>query len=151
MEELIGRLRQLQANAFIYYSKAHGYHWDVEGILFEQFHAMFEEIYEDAWNSVDGYAEWIRRFGSKASFNVNEVAMVSNVRYDLGPEVSNPMAMLQSLYNSNEIIISDLKLAFTVATQANEEGAANFIAERIDVHQKWQWRLRSSLMTTINS
>lgn len=151
MEELIGRLRQLQANAFIYYSKAHGYHWDVEGILFEQFHSMFGDIYEDAWSSVDDYAEWIRRFGAKASFNVTEAAMISNVKYDLGPDSSNPIAMLQSLYNSNEIIISDLKQAFPIATQANEEGVANFIAERIDAHQKWQWKLRSSLMTTINS
>jgi starvation-inducible DNA-binding protein len=151
MEELIGRLRQLQANAFIYYSKAHGYHWDVEGILFDQFHSFFEGIYQDAWESVDDWAEWIRRFGGKASFNVSEALMISNVKYDLGPETSNPMAMLQSLYNSNAIIIEDLKQAFSVAEQANEEGAANFIAERIDVHQKWQWKIRASLMTTINS
>ena len=151
MEELIGRLKQLQANAFIYYTKAHGYHWDVEGILFEQFHSMFGEIYEDAWNSVDDWAEWIRRFGAKASFNASEALMISNIKYDLSPDSSNPMAMLQSLYNSNAVMIEDLKNSFPIATQANEEGVANFIAERIDVHQKWQWKLRSSLMTTINS
>jgi len=150
MEELIYTLKKLQANAFVYYSKAHGYHWDVEGILFDQFHSFFGEIYEDAWNSVDDYAEWIRRFGAKASFSISDSLMMSNVKYDLTPEISNPIAMLQSLYNSNEIIINDLKNAFPIATQAGEEGVANFIAERIDVHQKWQWKLRASLGTTFN-
>lgn len=150
MEELIYIFKKLQANAFIHYSKAHGYHWDVEGILFDQFHSFFGEIYEDVWNSVDDYAEWIRRFGAKASFNVSDSLIMSNVKYDLGPEVSNPFAMLKSLYDSNAIIINDLKNAFPIATQAGEEGAANFIAERIDVHQKWQWKIQASLATTVN-
>lgn len=150
MEELIGKLRLLQANAFIYYSKAHGYHWDVEGVLFDQFHSMFGDIYEDAFNSVDEYAEWLRRFNVKASFNVVQSAAISNVKYDLTPEITNPLLMLQSLYNSNAQIISDLKLAFPVATAAGEEGAANYIAERIDAHQKWQWKMRASLATTVN-
>ena len=151
MEELVYALKKLQANAFIYYSKAHGYHWDVEGILFDQFHSFFGEIYEDAWNSVDDYAEWIRRFGSKASFSVSESLMMSNVKYDLTPEISNPIAMLQSLYESNAIIINDLKTAFPIATAANEEGAANYIAERIDAHQKWGWKLSVSLKSMVNN
>lgn len=150
MEELIGNLRQLQANAFIYYSKAHGYHWDVEGVLFNQFHSMFGEIYEDAFQSVDEYAEWIRRFGAKASFDVVQIANTSNVKYDLSQDVSNPNQMLMSLYLSNEQIISDLKASFPVAVAAGEEGAANYIAERIDAHQKWQWKLRATLSTTVN-
>ena len=51
---------------------------------------------------------------------------------------------------SNAIIIDDLKTAFPIATAANEEGVANFIAERIDVHQKWQWKIKASLGTTFN-
>ena len=151
MEELIGKLRLLQANAFIYYSKAHGYHWDVQGVLFDQFHSMFGDIYEDAFESVDNYAEWIRIFNAPASFNVVQAAAVSNVKYDLGPDATNPMDMLRSLYNSNEQIISDLKEAFPIASAAGEEGVANFIAERLESHQKWQWKLRSTLTTMINS
>lgn len=151
MIELINKLRQLQANAFIYYTKAHGYHWDVEGILFEQFHSMFGDVYEDAWNSVDDYAEWIRRFGEKAAFDVMGALANSNVKYDLGPDTGNPIAMLQSLRNSNNIIITDLKNAFPVATAANEEGVANFIAERIDAHQKWQWKFDASLKSMVNN
>lgn len=151
MEELIGNLRQLQANAFIYYSKAHGYHWDVEGVLFEQFHSMFGEVYEDAFESIDHYAEWIRIFNSPASFDVVQAASVSNVRYDFAFNSTNPIDMTRSLYNSNDQIISDLKLALVVASSVGEEGVANFIAERLESHQKWQWKFRSILTTTINS
>ena len=151
MEELLNKLRLLQSNAFIYYTKAHGYHWDVEGILFEQFHSMFGELYEDVWGSVDEYAEWLRRLGAKASFDVMSALSTSNIKYDLGPGESNPIAMLQSLYNSNLLMIGDLKMSFDYAENAKEEGLANYIAERIDAHQKWGWRLSASLKSMIVS
>lgn len=151
MEDLLNKLRLLQSNAFIYYTKAHGYHWDVEGILFEQFHSMFGDLYEDVWGSIDEYAEWLRRLGAKASFDVMSALATSNIKYDLGPDSSNPVAMLQSLLNSNDIMINDLKSAFPVATSANEEGAANYIAERIDAHQKWGWKLSVSLKSMVNN
>jgi starvation-inducible DNA-binding protein len=151
MEELIGHLRQLQANAFIYYSKAHGYHWDVEGVLFDQFHSLFSEVYEDAFESVDHYAEWIRIFNAPAAFDVVQLSAVSNVKYDLNYGATNPVEMTRSLYASNERIIEDLKLALSVASQMNEEGVANFMAERLESHQKWQWKFRSIITTTINS
>ena len=150
MEELISKLRLLQANAFIYYTKAHGYHWDVEGILFEQFHSMFKDLYEDLWGSVDDYAEWLRKLGSKASFDVMSVLSTSNIKYDLGPEESNPIPMLQSLYNSNLLMIGDLKISFDYANNVNEQGLADYIAGRIDAHQKWGWRLSASLKSMVN-
>jgi starvation-inducible DNA-binding protein len=151
MEELLNKLRLLQSNAFIYYTKAHGYHWDVEGILFEQFHSMFGDLYQDVWESIDEYAEWLRRLGVKASFDVMSALSNSNIKYDLSPDASNPVIMIQSLLNSNSIMINDLKEAFPIATAANEEGAANYIAERIDAHQKWGWKLSASLKSMVNN
>ena len=58
--------------------------------------------------------------------------------------------MLGSLLRSNNIIISDLKSAFPIATEANEEGLANYIAERIDAHQKWAWKISASLKSMVN-
>jgi len=151
MEALIQALRTLQANAFIYYTKAHGYHWNIEGILFTQFHEFFADIYNDAWSSIDGYAEWIRIFGGKAAFDTPSILMNSNVRYDLDMNASNPIDMLNSLNSSNDQIISDLTLAFDIATLERQQGVANFFADRISIHEKYRWQITASLKTMSNN
>lgn len=150
MEILIQQLRLMQANSFIYYTKAHGYHWNVEGILFEQFHDMFSDIYNDAWSAVDEYAEWIRIFGEYAVFDVMSILSTSNVKYDEGI-VSNPIDMLRSLYSSNERIIEDLKVGFNYANSADEQGVADFLASRITAHEKFRWKMSASLKSLVNN
>lgn len=141
-------LKVLQANAFVFYTKAHGHHWNVEGALFKQFHSFFKEIYEDVFDSIDTYAEWSRRLGQLAPFDVTQVYSISNVKYDA--MATNPMEMLRDLLDSNNQVLADLVTAFGVASDANEQGLANFIAERIDQHQFWKWQLTASLKTTVN-
>ena len=150
MEILIQQLRLMQANSFIYYTKAHGYHWNVEGILFDQFHEMFSDIYEDAFSAVDTFAEWIRSFGEYAVFDVMSILSESNIKYDDGI-VNNPISMLRSLFDSNEKIIEDLKVGFNYANSAGEQGVANFIADRITSHEKWRWKLSATLKSIVNN
>ena len=150
MEILIQQLRLMQANSFVYYTKAHGYHWNVEGILFDQFHEMFSDIYNDAWSAVDTYAEWIRIFGEYAVFDVMSILATSNIKYDDGI-VNNPIDMLRSLYLSNERIIEDLKVGFNYANSAGEQGVANFIADRITAHEKFRWKMSASLKSLVNN
>ena len=150
MEILIQQLRLMQANSFVYYTKAHGYHWNVEGILFDQFHEMFSDIYNDAWSAVDTYAEWIRIFGEYAVFDVMSILATSNIKYDDGI-VNNPIDMLRSLYSSNERIIEDLKVGFNYANSAGEQGVANFIADRITAHEKFRWKMSASLKSLVNN
>lgn len=150
MEILIQQLRLMQANSFIYYTKAHGYHWNVEGILFDQFHEMFSDIYEDAFSAVDTFAEWIRSFGEYAVFDVMSILSQSNIKYDDGI-VNNPISMLRSLADSNEKIIEDLKVGFNYANSAGEQGVANFIADRITSHEKWRWKLTATLKSIVNN
>ena len=147
MEALISALRQLQSSVFIYYTKAHGYHWNVEGILFDQFHEFFSDIYNDAWASVDTYAEWVRIFGAFAEFNVANVSAESAVKYDLDMNVNNPIMMLKSLSASNDQIISQLKSAINIADGANEQGVGNFFQDRLTVHEKFRWQINASLKT----
>ena len=150
MEELIAQLRTLQASTFIYYTKAHGYHWNVEGILFNQFHEMFSDIYTDAFDAVDTLAEWQRSFAQTAEFQVGKIAAVSNITYDLDINVTNPVQMLQSLLRSNEQLITDYNNAFNTATSAGEQGVANFFADRITSHQKFRWKITASLKSMVN-
>jgi len=146
--DILNKLKQLQSNAFVFYTKAHGYHWNVEGILFKQLHAFFLEIYEDVFESIDTYAEWSRKLGAYAPFQIDEILQASNVKYDFS--TTSPLEMLRNLLDSNNQIIKDLKDAFEMADAGNEQGLANFIAERIDQHQFWSWQLSASLKTSVN-
>ena len=146
--DLLNKLKQLQSNAFVFYTKTHGYHWNVEGILFKQLHAFFLEIYEDVFESIDTYAEWSRKLGAYAPFQIDEILQASSVKYDF--PTTSPLEMLRNLLDSNNQIIKDLKDAFEMADAGNEQGLANFIAERIDQHQFWSWQLSASLKTSVN-
>ena len=146
--DLLSHIKLMQANAFVFYTKAHGYHWNVEGILFKELHAFFKEIYEDVWGSIDDYAEWLRKLGEYATFEIPLTYEQSNVKYDIS--TNSPIEMIRNLIASNDIIIEDLNRGFALATEANEQALANFIAERIDQHQFWRWQLSSSVKTMVN-
>lgn len=149
MEELIARLREWQANSFVLYTTAHGFHWNVEGALFTQYHAFFEQIYTDVYETIDTIAEWQRKFQSPAPFTLQEMSNLNT--YDLViPETNSPLVLSQTLLNMMEKMIVDIKNLFDVATQQKEQGLANFCAERQDKLQFWSWWLRSSLKSIIN-
>jgi starvation-inducible DNA-binding protein len=118
---------------------SHGYHWNVRGKHFAQFHEFFSDIYEDADSAVDPLAESIRKLGFDAPFLLQDLAALSCIQPR--PVSADPVDMAGSLYEANNYIIDNLKNIFTVANALNEQGIANLLAERIDMHQKWQWQL----------
>ncbi len=143
MTELTESLKVLVADLVVFKFKAHGYHWNVEGKDFSEYHALFENIYVDADGSIDLFAENIRKLGDYAPYKISRVLQLSTL-----PEsdvTSNAQTMTSDLLQSNDMLIAKLKQAFNVANGENEQGVANFIAERIDMHQKWSWQLRASL------
>lgn len=143
MTELTEGLKALVADLVVFKFKAHGYHWNVEGKDFSEYHALFETIYEDADGSIDPFAENIRKLGDYAPYKISRVLELSTL-----PEsdvTSNAQVMVSDLLQSNDMLISKLKHLFEVANDDNEQGIANFVAERIDMHQKWSWQLRASL------
>ena len=148
MEELLARLRQWQADSVVLYSTAHGFHWNVEGALFTQYHAFFEQIYTDIYETIDTIAEWQRKFQSPAPFTLQEMINL-NTYGDISLESSSPLAMSQMLLSMIEKMIIDVKNLFDVATQQKEQGLANFCADRQDKLQFWSWWLRSSTKSII--
>ena len=148
METLIQSLKQLQADVATMYSQAHGYHWNVEGILFTQYHKFFEDIYSDVYDSIDPISENIRKLGGYAQFSLHEWANTSKIT-NVMPENTSPLDMTKHLVESNNVVLTDLLEAFALADEANEQGVANFLAERIDKHQFWNWWLTSSLKNSI--
>jgi len=143
MSDLAYLLRKAQANAFQMYSQSHGYHWNVVGPHFKQFHAFFLEIYEDVFDSVDLYAEMQRKIGKYAPFGASNMALISDVQINDTLELK-PYDMLQELHKTNEVVLKSLVELFDKANELNEQGICNDVAARISQHQFWAWQIKAS-------
>ena len=142
MEQLINTLKQLLADTVALKFKAHGYHWNVEGDDFPQAHSFFESIYSDYEEAIDGFAEILRRLDTYAPFKLSRFMELSNNVAET--EVSSDFSVMSAdLLISNDAVLAVLKDAFDMADAAREQGVANFLAERIDMHQKWHWQLKA--------
>ena len=140
MEELVNALKVLLADTVTLAYKAKGFHWNVEGDDFPQFHEFFGAIYEDVDGAIDPIAENIRKCGEYAPFRLERFIQYRTINdNNVMPEEVN---MSQDLYDSNNQILVTLLKTFDAAVAARKEGIANFIAERIDMHDKWAWQLR---------
>jgi DNA-binding ferritin-like protein len=138
-------LEKLLSDVISFYFRAHGYHWNVKGSDFSQYHGLFGEIYEDVYGSVDPLAENILKMGYDAPFTLGEFMHLRSID-DSSVTMDSPHAMAYDLCQANDVLIAELKAAFDIVDAANEQGIANFIADRIDSHQKWAWQLKSSLV-----
>jgi starvation-inducible DNA-binding protein len=140
---LADSLKILLATNFAYYLKAHGFHWNVEGPDFSELHDFFQEIYEDAYSAIDPTAEYIRYLGeySPASFErFSELTEISGQT-----KIPRARLMLEELKANNDQMLDLLNRCFAEANDANEQGIANFVAERLSAHGKYRWQLTSYL------
>jgi starvation-inducible DNA-binding protein len=143
MEELVNLLKMLLADNITLKLKAHGYHWNVEGDDFVQFHELFENIYTDYDQATDTYAEWLRKLDTYAPFKLSRFIVLNEVGE---PDVtSDPMMMSADLLMANDMVLAKLTNAVDLATQNRQHAIANFFAERMDMHQRWHWMLSASL------
>lgn len=143
--ELVKAMRTVLANTFVMYFKAQAFHWNVEGVLFKQYHDFFGDIYEEVYGAVDHMAEEIRTLGAYAPMSLTE--MYADKTSAEAEGTLSISAMLSSLEMTNAELISQLNAAFKMANDENKQGLADFLAGRIDAHMKHQWMLRSSMKT----
>lgn len=141
--DLPEELKELLADVVVFYFRAHGAHWNVKGSDFSEYHALFNEIYEDVYGSIDPIAENLRKLGSLAPFRLSEFAMMSEL-VDAVPG-QDPMALARDLLNANDIVLDQISDSFDCATMCGQQGIANFLADRMDKHQFWKWQLTASL------
>ena len=143
MEELAASLKTLLGCTFAMYLKAQGFHWNVEGEDFHEFHDFFSDIYEDVYSAVDPTAENIRKCGQYAPFTLATLDRLSKVE---DKKVStDAIAMCVDLHDANEQVIKCLGEAMEKATSANEQGILNFLAGRDEMHKKWRWQLEATI------
>ena len=141
MDELIQEMKVSLATTFAFYLKAHGFHWNVEGPNFPQYHEFLGDLYEEVFGAVDPIAEHLRTLGAyaPASFlRYKELSLVSD-------EVNIPaaMSMMKKLTDDNATIIDQLTKTQATAEKNKKMGLANFLQDRIDAHEKHGWMLRS--------
>jgi starvation-inducible DNA-binding protein len=144
MDKLVASLKVILGNTFVMYFKAHSYHWNVEGINFSQYHDFFGDIYTDVYGAVDPFAEEIRKLDTYAPISLMELYNYKTIAEDTAKPAS-VHEMLLNLLMANTELLSALTSAFDVATEQKQQGLANFIADRMDRHKKFEWMMTSSL------
>jgi starvation-inducible DNA-binding protein len=143
MDELNTALKIVMANTYAMYFKAHGFHWNVEGKDFSQYHRFFSKLYEELFDAVDTVAEQIRALDEYAPYNMTELASITTIKESniYGVDVSG---MLADLNDANASVIEALNSAHKLAEAENNRGLLNLLEERLDVHAKHGWMIRAS-------
>jgi starvation-inducible DNA-binding protein len=137
-----GALQKVLNDTVVFYYAAQRAHWNVEGDDFTQYHDLFASIYEDALSSLDSVAENMRKL---QAFPATLTESVMNASFKDDATVTEAMGLASSLLEKNNAVNASVLAAFAEANSANEQGIANFLAERDDMHKKWAWQLRASL------
>jgi len=141
METLIEIMRKVLADTFAMYLKAHNYHWNVEGPNFPQYHEFFGNLYEELHGAVDPIAEEIRSLDAYAPGSFSRFLELTEIEDETN--VPNSREMSLKLLRDNDTVLNTLNVAFKLAEQFDRQGLADFLAGRIDVHNKHAWMLRS--------
>lgn len=135
-------LNKALANTFAFYLKIQGFHWNVEGPDFFQYHNFFQEIYTDVYGAIDPLAEHIRACGYYAPGTMSDMLRLTDIT-ETNMNGQPAVMMTKNLLQANELVILSLYQAYQAAESAKELGLANFIQDRIDIHNKHSWFLKS--------
>ena len=140
---LADSLKTLLATEYAFVIKAQFFHWNVEGPDFVQLHQLFNMIYDDVYGAIDPTAEYIRTLDDYAPGSFERFAELGEISGQT--RVPRARLMIEELLADSEKMIALLNQCFDAAEAEDQQGIANFIAERIDAHGKWRWQLRSCL------
>ena len=142
--DLVEELQETLADVVSFYLRAHGAHWNVTGTDFAEYHELFGKIYDDANGSIDAFGENIRKLGAKAPFRLADFIEMRTID-DSDMNSQDARVLATDLLGANDSLIESLAYAFKCADELNQQGIANFLAERLDAHQNWKWQLSASL------
>jgi starvation-inducible DNA-binding protein len=138
-------LGRLLADSYTLYLKTHNYHWNVTGPMFNTLHLMFEQQYTELALAVDAIAERIRALGHPAPGSYKAFAALTEIE----EETSQPAAeeMIRQLVIGQETVVRTARKLFPVVEKAGDEPTADLLTERMQIHEKNAWMLRSLIET----
>lgn len=136
-------LSRLLADTYSLYLKTHNFHWNVTGPMFQTLHLMFETQYTELATAVDEIAERIRALGYPAPGTYSEFAKLSSIPETTGVPKANEMIRL--LVEGQEAVVRTARSIFPSVEQVNDEPTADLLTQRMQLHEKNAWMLRSLL------
>jgi len=140
-EKIADGLSRVMADTYSLYLKTHNFHWNVTGPMFNTLHLMFEEEYNELWRAVDEIAERIRALGVYAPGSYTELSKLSSVPEATGVPAAEDM--VRELVEGHEQVARTAREAFGPAEKADDQVTVDLLTQRLQVHEKTAWMLRS--------
>jgi starvation-inducible DNA-binding protein len=142
-QEIGEGLSRLLADTYTLYLKTHNFHWNVTGPLFNTLHLMFETQYTELALAVDLIAERIRALGLPAPGSYAQFAQLTSIREETGVPAAEDM--IRQLVRDQEAVVRTARSIFPAVEKAGDEPTADLLTQRMQVHEKTAWMLRSML------
>ncbi len=142
-EEIAQGLSRLLADTYTLYLKTHNYHWNVTGPMFQTLHLMFEGQYNALALAVDDIAERIRALGVKAPGTYAEFTKLSSIKETHGDLSAEQM--IKELVAGQEAVVKTARSIFPIVDECHDEPTADLLTQRMQIHEKTAWMLRSML------
>ena len=141
--KIVEGLSKLLADSYTLYLMTHNFHWNVTGPMFNTLHLMFMQQYTEQWGALDLVAERIRALGHPAPGTYKQFAKLASIKEIEG--VPKALDMVKHLVNAQEATARTARNLFPVADKANDQPTADLLTQRLEVHEKTAWMLRSLL------
>jgi starvation-inducible DNA-binding protein len=136
-------LSTLLADTYSLYLKTHNFHWNVKGPMFQTLHLMFEQQYNELWTATDAIAERIRALGFLAPASYGAFAKLTSITDGRGDEPAREM--IKQLVEGHEAVVRTARKVFPVVEKGGDESSADLLTQRLQIHEKTAWMLRSLL------
>jgi starvation-inducible DNA-binding protein len=136
-------LSRVMADTYTLYLKTHNYHWNVTGPMFQTLHLMFEVQYNELWLAVDLVAERIRSLGFPAPGTYQQFATLTSIEDEEGVPVATQM--IRDLVKGHERVAKTAREVFPAADKVSDESTTDLLTQRLQIHEKTAWMLRSLL------
>jgi starvation-inducible DNA-binding protein len=144
-KETVQGLIKLLANNAVLYLKTHNFHWNVVGPMFQPLHSVFEEQYIDLWNASDVIAERVRALGFFVPASYKDFAELSKIKESVGNHRVNATTMITQLVADNEVMSRLARELLPKIEETEDQVTVDLLSDRMNVHEKNAWMLRSFL------
>ena len=133
------------ADAFTLYLKTHNFHWNITGPMFNSLHVMFETQYNEQWLALDEIAERIRALGYNVPASYGDFGKMTSIKDDVKVEHTDWREMVKQLTLGNEAVCRTARKSLEIADKAGDDPSVDMLTQRLQVHEKNAWMLRSLL------